>query len=273
MGDWPATLGHGKIVQYGISPSNSLGTSTTSGTANAKSPWTQLTPLSSISAHGFFLQILSQGLNDNLVDVGIGESGAVKVIVSNVLYTCGSIADQLFFYAPVSIAANSKVWARHQSTGSSGDTIYVSALLCAHGFLGLRPVSKFVTFGAMTSDSGGTEVDPGGTANTKGAWTEIVASIAIKVRMLYVAIGNRDLATRATMSLFIDIGIGASGAEKVLMSNLYCLSEDGGDTWTPQMFGPFFTQVPSGTRLSARAQCSSATINERLFDVVLYGAP
>jgi hypothetical protein len=74
---------------------------------------------------------------------------------------------------------------------------------------------------AITAFSNGASAGPtpGATANTKGSWTQLIAATtvdAIHVRLdMYL-----QTAFAASESIAVDIGIGASGSEQVLIPNL-----------------------------------------------------
>lgn len=93
-----------------------------------------------------------------------------------------------------------------------------------------------------------------GAVNTKGSWTQIIASAPFDACGFY-------LSTRpggGTSQLLMDIGIGASGSEVIIAPDLFFSSEHtGGDLWDSIVYIPL--RIKSGTRVAIRAQCNIAT--------------
>lgn len=111
-----------------------------------------------------------------------------------------------------------------------------------------------------TSAEPGTTITAGGTAHEKGSWTQLLASTAYEVYGITVLIAGTGTTASTNMRWLCDIGWGSSGSEEVFIPNLI-----GGNT--PAMnsgVGPgtmyhFPIYIPAGTRLSARAQSSTAS--------------
>jgi hypothetical protein len=83
-------------------------------------------------------------------------------------------------------------------------------------------------------------------AHTKGAWQQIVASTPANGSWLHLNIQSFNTTATNTASL-LDIGIGASGSEVAIASNLAV----GGIS---AYYVTFPVQIPSGSRISARIQ-------------------
>ncbi len=225
-----------------------------------------------------------------LLDIGIGPNTSnVETVISNLMFEGAfwSAGDGGGFTGammtiPLNLirgtADTDEIFVRCQAT-LDGAVVFVAALVMAQGFLPSQTPQRNATYGAVTSDTGGTEVDPGGTVNTKGSWVELVASTSFDHVFLNLGVGYQNKQSRTqTPSWLADIGIGASGSEVVLIPDIYLFRDSGGDgtsgqgTFTVQNVGPFPVGIPSGTRLSVRAQCNNATVNDREFDAILYGA-
>lgn len=57
-----------------------------------------------------------------------------------------------------------------------------------------------------------------------------------------------------------------------MVDNLYISFGTSKDQWAPLVPVPNVpVYVPVGSRLSARAQCSVATVGDRVFDTIVYG--
>jgi hypothetical protein len=170
---------------------------------------------------------------------------------------------------PVKIPAGTRISARSQaSTGAS--VVRCSVILFSQGFLPGQPLGIVTTYGAVTADSGGTSIDPGGSANTLGSYVEITATTTYPIRYLAIAIGNQKNGTRSSQSWLVDISVGPA-TETVLISRLALNCSTSPDSVMPQVFNMMPVNIPAGTRITVRAQSDGIDATDRLFDVVLYG--
>lgn len=86
--------------------------------------------------------------------------------------------------------------------------------------------------------------------NTEGSWAELVDSVPINASGIWVTVGWRGATYNIPYA--IDIGIGASGSEIVLIDNLSFMSA------RSEGFEVFFPiAIPKGTRVSARVRSLS----------------
>ena len=91
------------------------------------------------------------------------------------------------------------------------------------------------------------------TAHTKSAWVQLFASTAADAGAMWMVLPGMQ-ATGDNGAL-MDIGVGASGAESVIASNLAF----GGTAYSNSM-GPLIPVfIPSGSRVAYRVQCASAS--------------
>lgn len=99
----------------------------------------------------------------------------------------------------------------------------------------------------------------GGSANTKGAWFELTASLAYTVYALSIEMRAGSL-SGATNSFLLDVGLGAPGSEVVVLENVLCSvhATDG----NPYAVIDLPLGVPQGTRISARAQANNGLLHE-----------
>ena len=109
----------------------------------------------------------------------------------------------------------------------------------------VRPISRVVSRGSTVS------VVADATPHVKGAWVEVIASTSQDADLIsfFTASGSNNLATQG----LLDIGIGAAGAEQILIENIasggYGTALLGGDG---RLIFPIF--IPSGSRISLRHQ-------------------
>lgn len=240
------------------------------GSTNTKGSWTELSASTPIAARAVIVHILSDisaGVTpDMLVDLGVGAAASEVVVIPNLLAGLAQAAyDARTYVIPVNIAAGVRLAARYQAnTASTICRVHVSLLGAGAG-------GTVVALGANTGDSGGVSIDPGGSANTKGAWTEVIASTSARIDRLAMAFGNQSNNVRTDYSFLFDIATGGSGSETAILSNLFQVTRSTVDAPQIGCHGPVPVNIPAGTRLSVRSQCSGTDATDRLLDVVLYG--
>lgn len=110
------------------------------------------------------------------------------------------------------------------------------------------------------SSRAGTTVTAGATAHTKGAWVSLIDPLNDNAFGLWIRV--KSIATSATVTAFlIDFGYGPTGggSEQVLLPNLNCAAVGVAATNSAakNAFVPIY--LPSGTRLSMRAQAAIAS--------------
>lgn len=101
------------------------------------------------------------------------------------------------------------------------------------------------TFGTLGALPSGTTVTSGATAHTKGPWTQIAAATSFDAAAILLQI---DLQYQDTLYL-IDIGIGGSGSEQVIIPNLMM-------SQSAPVFNALVIpiNIPAGSRIAARSQ-------------------
>ena len=215
-------------------------------------------------------------LADYCIDIGI-ENGSVTGIpvwplVSDLrLPNRKTIADRgISVYIPVHVPRGSSLRQRAAaSTGSATGQITITGLSCGIG--GAPGYSRCI--GLFTpGTSRGVAIDPGGTAGTKGSWAQMIASTPHDIKAMFGIIGhNNDVARAAAARMHIDIGVGSSGNEYVLYPDFTLAWAPTSDTPDPCVWPCFPCDIPAGTRIAARAECSDNTAGDRTVDLALYG--
>lgn len=272
MADWPPSSG-ARISAIGMNTAGSTGKSVVSGgSANAKGSWTEL-----IAATGFAACELMLSLAcdiDNrlwLTDIGIGASGSERVIVPDI-HTGGgaaSVCHHVVF--PVCIPAGSRISARAACT-SAINSLIVSGRIVGQRFDGSPGRSRVSAYGVVSASTRGTSVDPGASSNTKGGWVEITPATSAVHKALVFAVGNQNNSAPAVglSKWLFDIGVGAAGAEQVMIPD-YALTSTPSGPAAPALSPVFPVDIPEGSRLSARSQCATTDATDRLLDIVVYG--
>lgn len=262
------------MPEWGLQDANRWGWVNTLGynshaSANTKSTWQEMIATSPFAAAGIRVTLSAWGgVRDHLVDIAVGAAGSEQVIAANLLASGATAYAQYSYFLPVPIPAGTRIASRHQaSTGSSGLTVHIQ--LVASAFQGTA-LGRVATWGVNTGDSGATQVDPGGSAGTKGAWSQIVAATAFEVKQAVLAFGNQVNSARTSCTWDVDLGIGGAGSEQILIENILNEMHATSDLFTLTT-AEFPLAIPSGSRLAVRAKCTITDATDRVFDAALYG--
>lgn len=267
-----AIAGLGKVSDDGVTAS-SRGTSlTAAASTNTKGAYTTIIAATAHAAKGFLVQLgsVSAGI-DYLVDIAIGGAGSEIVVVADLMAGSGtgSIARQGAYFIPIAIPAGTRISARCQATTLSS---VIRAKVHLLGDLpgGMDSFGKVVRYGIVAATSQGTTVDPGATANTKGAWAQLAAAVTYPVKALFWDQSNLVQTTRTSGDWLLDLGIGGAGAELVVVPNMHIEASTTDDTMVHGPSPLLPVSIPAGTRLSARCMCSFNTVTVRNLAIAVY---
>lgn len=109
-----------------------------------------------------------------------------------------------------------------------------------------------------TSSSRPIAVTSSGTTNTKGSWVQLISSANFDASgFLLHLLGDSGSGTGNGTAL-VDIGIGAASSEVVIIPNIL-ISQVQSQIATVGASVYFPIQIPAGTRVAARSQCSFAS--------------
>jgi len=198
------------------------------------------------------------------VDIGIGGSGS-EVVVAQQLMASGATATEggHHYLIPCAIPAGTRIAARGQ--GSASDTCYVSIVLFDAGFSG-EGCAGVDAVGFQAGTTVGSSIVPSASANTKGSYTQLVAATSADYDGFYLSFNNVKASVTNAYYL-LDVAVGALGSESVIVPNI--VLTPGGMITSPGSTGPFWINIPAGSRIAARAQASSASATA--FGLMLYG--
>ncbi|MBC7294469.1 MAG: hypothetical protein H5T84_10300, partial [Thermoleophilia bacterium] len=247
-------------------------TGTSSGTvvtadaaANTKGAWVELVASTGITCNELALYLLKISAAANfLIDIGTGGAGAETVVLSNLHMSEGGPGRGGSVIAlPITIPSGTRIAARCQAS-VGGSTCTLMGIINNNLSYGSP---AWTTYGANTGTSRGTQIDPGATVDTKGAWVELTAS-SIAAKRIALLLGNQANATDGTSDFLIDIGTGGAGSEVVQIANIPMKALTTDDNKIPHMH-IFPLTISGGTRIAVRAQSSTSDAADRLFDVVL----
>lgn len=262
-------------ASLGEDASTSTGTSVAAhASANTLGSWVQLG--ADTTRDGFLFgiccQTIAQGVA-HLVDIGIDPAGgttfspiAQQIAVACANQTTAPALNQPFVpLGGLFIPAGSAVAARTRAS-TGGSALDVRALLMSGapdcGYTWVE------SLGVDTSDSGGTSLDPGATANTKGAWTTLSAATAYDIDAIVPMVNaDQTIATQNDAEGYIDVAIEVSAAQHVIVANWPYMQSAGELSYAPRILIP--VQIPVGSKVVARAQSTTNTATRRLCDLSL----
>lgn len=116
-----------------------------------------------------------------------------------------------------------------------------------------KGAQKVSSIGAVSATSFGTSVTAPGSANTKGAWLEL--SSAAPHDVAGIVLSSYWTASTGAVHSLLDIGIGGSGSEVVLVGNVpHTRFSSAGAPSSPILLP---CAIPAGTRIAARYQASA----------------
>ena len=235
-------------------------TITISGTPNTKGAWIQLTAATPFDAHELFVKPGTSYLGTtatSLFDIGVGAAGAEQVIIPNVLW----VQDQWCGFAsggglkfPVSIPKGSRIAARAQGgAGAVSPTLTLTFINCG----GDKPKSgKVFDIGTNLAASSATALALATAA--KSAWVQLTAATAQRMDGFFLCLGNNGASVTTSQWARLDIGVGAAGAEQVVLADYVAGVDSNSELFLP-VYSPLFPiKIPKGQRIAARGQGSVA---------------
>ncbi len=253
-------IGAGGVVD-GMGAVSASSRGTTLGTG-----YTELIAATLFPYEGFWLNVHDGPATDQLIDVGIGGAGSEQTLIEDI-YLCGVTSDGFQsagqFFVPLKIPEGVRVAAR--STAGCHATIQA-----ANGGAGfMRGYAGCETYGVASGR--GTTVTGSNSLNSKGGWGQITAATGFHIKALSACVGRNGNTALTDGDFLIDIGIGGSGSEQVLIPDLPFTVDSVRDLMAPKIFGPWTVEIPEGARLSARIAGSTTTAPDDDMDIVLYG--
>lgn len=257
----------------GAVTATSLGTAVVGG-SNAKSAWVQLIASTTIAAKMLWIHFRTGAdASPYVLDIGTGTDGSETVVLPDLLTdNAGGAASGLeggsFGPFRIDIPSGTRIAVRAEvdAVAAGDETILVTILLC-DSEIPLLTSPTHASYGVTTGATPkGNTIDPGVTAHTKGAYTELTASAAASIQHLQLMFGNKNNTAPVLADFLIDIAIGSDGSETDIVSNLYVSTSAVTDLVLPRS-----VVIPGdnfgGQRISVRAQCSINDATDRLISV------
>jgi len=270
MPDWSLLGGGGRFESSPVGNNSESIRLTANAVANTKGIYREVIASTSMDAVGLEIFLNPRQTAAFLVDIAVGAVGSEQIILSNLMVGGSSLGTADRLIVPILVPSGSRLSARCQaSTGSR--TFWVNVVIYGKSFQSSAPLERMTTYGANTADSGGVAVDAGAVANTKGAYSEVVALASNEIKMLWMMVGTGDNAALSGGRFMFDIAVGAGGSEQIIIPDLPVTSVSGADSLLPFLSGPHPSRTPSGTRLAVRSQSNITNATDRIMDVAIYG--
>lgn len=263
-------------LDLGTVSANSTGPVIASGGSSfVKGSWAQITASLSQDSSWmmFFIETLHSSGANYCVDIGVGGAGSEVVIVSN-LFFAGQAAGFVRYMFPLTIPAGTRVAARAAGNGSPGGGVSIGMTVFADSYQSAGCASAIDTYGFSSATILGTAVDPGSTANTKGAYSQIVSSTTADIAGIFAVFDSQNASGGTSGSFYslIDIAVGGAGSEVVIVPNIVLTLFLSG---SPAILGGFLpympVQIPAGSRIAVRSQSSSNISPDRIIGCTIFG--
>lgn len=248
------------------------GTSVTAG-HNAYGSYTQL--VSSTSHDTCWMLVRIWPTNNTsfrtLTKIAVGAAASEKDIIFDLYASSGTNGNVTTEYSfPCNIPAGTRISAACCNNGTT-DSNLVVVMLFDGAFAHMDGCAGVDSIGMTTASSQATDVDPGGTANTKGSYVQLTSSTARDYVGIIVNQGSNSTDNFSyTSPGSIDIAIGSSGNEIIILPDMaMCPHGAFNNAYSHPPFFPI--AIPAGTRISARAQQGNITSGTRVPGVCCYG--
>lgn len=255
---------------YGGNTSTSSGTNVIAGNNTKPTTWDEVVSSTSFTAKALWLIANPNDDADTYaIDIGTGAASSETTIVPNLILDQDTNSGILFGPIPVNIASGTRIAIRAEASSANADFDYV-LILASDWPSGISPESVEdygVTLGGANK---GTQIDPGGTANTEGSWTEITpaASADSGIAKFSIFMGRNVNNIMSNYSWLVDIGIGSPGGQTAVIENIY-IESTAADLVAPLTLPLFIGDDIAGQRIWARAQCSGIDATDRLISIAI----
>lgn len=237
----------------------------------SKGSWVVLSTATERESNVLIVQVHeSSGANrDFLLDLAIGAVNDEQTVIKNLPFSSRNVSQELMQIAlPFVIAKGSRLQVRGQANAASSSCAVAVSL----GYGGARPESpnqRILSLGVDEGDSGGTSIDPGGTAHTLGALVQLSSALPFDVHTVCVVFGNQGNSARTDATWLVSLFAGASGDEEIVIPEILLECNATVDNLVSSETFWLSRPIPKGSRLSAGARCSITDASDRLFDLAL----
>lgn len=260
MSNWPVLSGAamlGDIANRNYSSATELSEKLTA-TYTGWSSYLEMFAATPFACDGFELLVaddLYGSVQDNEWKVAIGAGGSEVVLAEGF-----SLLGMRTFF-PLQLPKGVRVAISGRSTSASYRRIGMrlvaaQSMLAPRGYANMR--AQAVTLAT------GVDIDPGATANTWSAWTDVIASTDTPTRCLQFLVRDNGTAIYASANGAIEVGIGSTPDKigEMIYGLRYTAS------CYPHDMGLILANLPTGTQIVARTRSSSTDANRRVTNVL-----
>ena len=260
-----------QAVLYGpaaVRPASAIGTTVTPGN-NTKGSYAQLISGASLTndVYGILLNFnnnfLATASRSTICDIGYDPAGGTSytILIADLLASCAGTlcADReanggINYYFPLFIKSGTSI-----GCAASVNNATVGTLRCQATFYckpkhpeSVKVGSYVESLGVTAASSSGTAVTAGGAS--EGSWTSL--GTTTKPAWWFQAGHSTDVLIASNLGYYIDLSAGAAGGEKLLEENTLVRVNNTDDSMGKVLSIPLGGEVPSGTEIWGRAQCS-----------------
>lgn len=243
----------------------SLGTAMSAGAGNAYGAYVQLSASTAADTCWMLVQLefdSNQGGSQGACKIAVGAGGSEKDIAVDLLHQTNFKGSSSYLF-PICIPAGTRVSAAG-AAGGGASHLTVKLTLFDGAFTNTEGASGVDSIGYDAVNVKGTPLTPNATADTKGSYAQLTASTTRDYIgfMLYV---DQQNGGGANAIYVFDVAVGGAGAEKDILPNCIATVSAPNQAFT----GPFWINIPAGTRIAARAQAEVAS--GAIMGLTLYG--
>lgn len=227
---------------------------------NTWQPWNQLTASSPIDCDELiFYGGASYYMNYGLYELGVGPAGS-EVVIGGPFIAC-QLANStnnipaLIVKLQQKIPAGTRIAWRVQMNNNN-QYGGASLMLINRGNSKGEHIGIIDSLGSVLTNSSGTAVNPGTTANAKGAWVQLIASTVHDYKALILGLSFSG-GSSGTDSYLFDIGVGAAGSEQIVVPDFWAGCDN--TAFVHNASPEFPVNVPAGSRIAVRCQCTTAS--------------
>lgn len=261
---------------YNLSASKGIVFSGT--TTGVKSSYSEITPSTPWDADGFYLffgpDLLGTNTQTFRIDIAAGGAGNEIPIIWDIPMIARRGAGNVAFF-PINVPAGTRLTARcatyQEAANPRGATVALTLMPRTYTASNMNRNNIAVTYGFDANVIFGSDIDPGGTANTYGAYTQITASTAHPIRQLIMFCNQHNNASTSAAKFRLQLAVGANGSEQTLIPDIALGNLTGSDGIVPTVVGPIPVKIPSETRVAVRAMCNITSVVDRHFDFSMIG--
>jgi hypothetical protein len=244
------------------------GTHLANGVGNAYGPYVQIVASTATDCCWVIVHITfdggQTGTSTGAIKIAIGAAGSEKDVVVDLQHWTNALGASPYTF-PLNIPAGTRISVAGASGAIGGAShMTVKFALLDGGFTQIEGASGLDSIGYDATNIQGTPVTPGATASTKGSYSQLVASTTRDYIGFVLVIDNQNNTGGGGVYAW-DIAIGAGGSEQIIVPNFFMLIS--GISNVPS--GPFWINIPAGTRISARNQKNASSAAAA--GVTLYG--